>query len=346
MREVLLKILTGEPLDNATALEVFENLFEGRYTDAQLGAFLMGLAMRPSTGHGVVGHELAAAAAAMRARSVKVDTHGLGPVLDTCGTGGDVKGTFNISTAAALVCAACGVRVVKHGNRSASSKSGSADVLETLGVNLDAHPAALKRCLREAGVCFAFARGHHPAMKHVAHVRQQMAVPTLFNLLGPLTNPGNAPFQLLGVWRRGFMKPVAEALQALGSRRAWVVHAEDGLDELSTMGPTHVLELKDGKLDCWTLNPPALGIAEARLEDLQVDSPAASAEVIRDVLAGKPGPARDITLLNAAGGLVVAGKAASLEAGLKLADDALAAGLGTQTLEKLVKHSQASRNEA
>src|SRR5207237_2653211 len=204
-------------------------------------------------------------------------------ILDTCGTGGDVRGTFNISTAAAIIVASCGVKVVKHGNRSASGRAGSADVLEKLGVKLELEPKQLRRCLDEANICFAFARSHHPAMKFVATARSALGVPTIFNMLGPLTNPARAKHQLLGVFAPELTDRFAAVLRELGSEHAWVVHADDGLDELSTLGPTRVSELKAGQIRTWSLEPKTLGIEYARLSDLPVNSIDEAAEVLREI---------------------------------------------------------------
>jgi len=261
-------------------------------------------------------------------------------IIDTCGTGGDVRGTFNISTAAALIIAAAGVRVVKHGNRSASSKSGSADVLEKLGVKLELPPAGLKKCLEAAGICFAFARYHHPAMKFVAAARTSLGIPTIFNLLGPLTNPARARHQLLGVFAPELTDRLATVLRELGSERAWVVNAHDGLDELSTLGPTRVSELKVGHIHTWTLDPQTLGLPYARISDLQVESVDQAAEMLTRVIRGEKGPTRDIALLNAAAGLVISGQALELKDGLKLAGEAVDSGRAKTTLKKLVEASQ------
>jgi anthranilate phosphoribosyltransferase len=264
-------------------------------------------------------------------------------ILDTCGTGGDVRGTFNISTAAAIIAAACGVKVVKHGNRSATSRSSSADVIERLGVQIDATPAAAARCLGEANICFAFARTHHPAMKFVAAARTSLGIPTIFNLLGPLTNPGGARHQLLGVFAPELTDRLATVLRELGSRRAWVVHADDGLDELSTLGPTRVSELWNGEVRTFSLDPQTYGIPYARLSDLQADSPDDSANLIRLMLQGKPGPIRDVAVLNAGAALLVAEKVANLKEGLTLAEDAVEAGKAEQTLGRWVRSSHGER---
>jgi anthranilate phosphoribosyltransferase len=262
-----------------------------------------------------------------------------GVVLDTCGTGGDVKGTFNISTAAAIIAAACGVRVVKHGNRSASSKSGSADVLEKLGMKLELSPQQMARCLERAGICFAFARSHHPAMKHVAPARTSLGIATIFNLLGPLTNPGKAKHQLLGVFAPELTDRLATVLQGLGSTRAWVVHALDGLDEISTMGPTRISELRDGHVHSRTIDPADLGLPYARLSDLQVHSVEEAADALRRIFAGEKGPRCDIAALNAAAALVVAEHVADLPQGLSLARAVLESGRAKATLEALVETS-------
>jgi anthranilate phosphoribosyltransferase len=295
---------------------------------------------RRRSAKGTTVEELVGAATVMREKVVPVMCDGDGVVLDTCGTGGDVRGTFNISTAAAIIVAACGVRVVKHGNRSASSKSGSADVLEKLGLNLDVGVHGLQQCLKEANICFAFARSHHPAMKFVAPARTSLGIPTIFNLLGPLTNPARAKHQLLGVFAAELTDRLAAVLRELGSKRAWIVHAEDGLDELSTLGPTRVSELRDGSVKTWTLDPHALGLPYARLSDLQVESVDQAADALRRVLVGEKGPMRDIALLNAAAALVVAEAQPDLAHGLAAAAEAIDSSRAAGTLQRLVACSQ------
>jgi anthranilate phosphoribosyltransferase len=336
LREILLKLCRREDLTRSEAREAFNHIMSGSASDAQIGGLLVGLAAK-----GTTVEELAGAATVMREKSVPVECDAGCVVLDTCGTGGDVRGTFNISTAAAIVVAAAGVKVVKHGNRSASSKSGSADVLEKLGVKLELTPGQLKNCLGDANICFAFARSHHPAMKFVAPARSSLGIPTIFNLLGPLTNPARARHQLLGVFAPELTDRLATVLRELGSERAWVVHADDGLDELSTLGTTRVSELKDGEVHTWHVDPKDLGLAYARLSDLQVNSVDESADVISRVLIGEQGPPRDITVLNAAAALVVAGQATDLRDGLQRAEDAIDTGTANKTLEKLVRCSQA-----
>jgi anthranilate phosphoribosyltransferase len=330
MKDFLLKLIHRHHLTRLEARIAFEAIMNGQASDAQIGALLMGLASK-----GVHLEELIGAHGVMRERVVAVPRGEDEVILDTCGTGGDVKGTFNISTTAALLVAACGVKVVKHGNRSASSTSGSADVLEKLGVKLDIPPERLRECLDHAGICFAFARNHHPAMKHVAAARSAMGVPTIFNLLGPLTNPAQAHYQLLGVYSDHLTELLAGVLKEAGSRRAWVVHAEDGLDELSTMSTTHVCELNQGTISHWTLDPQSLGINRPQLHDLQVTSVEQSAAMVVSVLDGEKSAARDIAGLNAAAGLVIAGAVDTLAQGLRAVDQAVLSGAARNTLSRL-----------
>ena len=336
IRDTLLKLCRREDLTRSEARDAFLHIMSGEASEAQIGGLLVGLAAK-----GTSVEELVGAATVMREKALGIGCEADGVVLDTCGTGGDVRGTFNISTAAAIVVAAAGVKVVKHGNRSASSKSGSADVLEKLGVKLELTPQQMKRCLDTAGFCFAFARAHHPAMKYVAPARTALGIPTIFNLLGPLTNPARARHQLLGVFAPELTDRLATVLRELGSERAWVVHADDGLDELSTIGPTRVSELKAGDVHTWSLDPAKLGLPYARLSDLQVNSVEESADVIRRVMAGGSGPTRDIVALNAAAALLVAGRGEDLPAALRLAEEAIESGAAQKTLEALVRCSNA-----
>jgi anthranilate phosphoribosyltransferase len=334
-RDILLKLCRREDLTRDEAREAFTHIMSGSASDAQIGGLLVGLAAK-----GTTVEELVGAAGVMREKVVPVECNTGDVLLDTCGTGGDVRHTFNISTAAALIAAACGVKVVKHGNRSASGRAGSADVLEKLGLKLEASPAVLRRCLDSANICFAFARQHHPAMKYVGSARSALGIPTIFNLLGPLTNPGRARHQLLGVFAPELTDRLAAVLRELGSQRAWVVHAEDGLDELSTLGPTRVTELKDGHIHTWTLDPKYLGLPYARLSDLQVNSIGDAATLLTAVLSGSRGPARDISILNAAAALVVAGAADDLPAALALAEKTLETGRAKQVLDVLIETSR------
>ena len=330
-RDILLKLCRREDLTRDETREAFGRIMSGDASEAQIAGLLVGLAAKGSTVE-----ELTGAALVMRQKAVPIDA-GDGIILDTCGTGGDVRGTFNISTAAALVAAAAGVKVVKHGNRSASGKSGSADVLEKLGVRLEVGGPVLSKCVAEAGICFAFARSHHPAMKHVSAVRSALGIPTIFNVLGPLTNPAGARHQLLGVFAAELTDRLAAVLRDLRSERVWVVHADDGLDELSTLGPTRISELKDGHITTWQLDPSTLGIEYARLSDLQVSGVNDAAMAILEVLSGRRGPMRDIVLLNAAAALVVAEQAADLKTGLVAASDAVDSGRARATLEALAR---------
>jgi len=334
LKPMLARLVRQQPLSREEARRAFDAMMSEGTDPVIVSAILTALAAK-----GVSLDELVGVAQTMTAKSTPVDTQGLDVVLDTCGTGGDVKNTFNISTVAALIIAACGVKVVKHGNRSASGRSGSADVLEHLGVKLDAPPDAMRKSLDVANICFAFARAHHPSMKFVAPVRQALGIPTVFNLVGPLTNPGRAKYQLLGVFRPDLTTVHATALRELGSRRAWVVHGEDGLDELSTMAPNRVAELRDGQIKSFTLDATTFDLPRAKLEDLQVSSVPDAADAVKLVLSGAPSAKRDIAVLNAAAGLVVAGVVNALEQGLMRASYALDSGAAGQTLLRLVSAS-------
>ena len=323
-------VIEQRDLDGAQMTGVMHSIMTGECTPAQVGGFLVGLRMKGETVE-----EIAAAAAVMRrlATLVEVDKSRL---VDTCGTGGDARGTFNISTASALVAAGAGVRVAKHGNRSVSGRSGSADVLEAAGVRLDLVPERIARCIDEAGVGFLFAPAHHGAMKHAIGPRREMAVRTIFNVLGPLTNPAGALRQVIGVFACELVEPLARVLGELGSEHVMVVHSEDGLDELSLGAPTHVAELCDGAVRSFVLDAGALGFASAPVESITVDSPAASLDVIRSVLAGDLGPAMDITVLNAAAAIYVSGIASSLEDGIERARESIDSGRASNALDRLV----------
>jgi anthranilate phosphoribosyltransferase len=337
LRDILLKLCQREDLTREESEAAFEHLMSGSATEAQIGGLLIGLAAK-----GTTVDELIGAASVLRNKAIPIFVPPQEIIIDTCGTGGDVRGTFNISTTAALIVAAAGVKVAKHGNRSASSKSGSADVLEKLGLNLELEPEHLSRCLTETNICFAFARHHHPAMEFVAAARTSLGIPTIFNLLGPLMNPAKAKHQLLGVFAPELTDRFAAVLRELGSDRAWVVHADDGLDELSTLGPTRISELKDKHITTWHLDPKEIGLPYARLSDLQVSTVDEAANALRNVLHRQPGPMRDIALLNAAAGLVLAGRAATLPDGLKLAAAAIDSGQAKKTLERLIAVSNES----
>ena len=333
LKPYLAKVADGGSLSEEDAVGAFEVLMTGAATPAQVGGFLMALRVRGETVSEITG-----AAKVMRAKALKVDAPA--DAIDTCGTGGDGACTFNISTAAALVAAACGVVVAKHGNRAMSSKSGTADVLAELGVNLDATPELISRALREAGIGFLFAQRHHSATKHVGPMRQELGQRTIFNLLGPLSNPAGAKRQLIGVFAHRWIVPVAETLGRLGSTRAWVVHGSDGLDEITTTGASYVAELKDGKVTTFEVTPEDAGLKRAKPEELTGGDVATNAAALRTLLHGRGGAYRDIVVLNAAAALIVAGKVDNLKDGAVLALDAIMSGKAKKKLEALVAISQ------
>jgi anthranilate phosphoribosyltransferase len=310
-------------------------VMEGKVPPVQLAAILMGLHVKTESVS-----EIAAAAAVMREFSTKVDAGSLEHLVDTCGTGGDKSQTFNISTTAAFVSAAAGARVAKHGGRSVSSKSGSADVLESLGVNLALTPEQVAQCLREVGVGFMFAPNHHPAMKHAAPVRKELGMRTILNILGPLTNPAGAPNQVMGVFHPDLVGIQARVLKMLGSRHVLTVHGQDGLDEITITGPTHVAELKHDFITEYTIEPKQFGLDTAPIDSIQVTDAAESKARVEAVLGNEPGPSRDIVVLNAAAALYVADVAASLWDGVALARDAIASGAARRKLEQLVRFTR------
>jgi anthranilate phosphoribosyltransferase len=328
--DVLRTVIAGQDIDRATAHWAFCQIMDGLWSESQVAGLLVALAAK-----GESTEEIAGAAEAMRQRVTRIDNGGC-DVIDTCGTGGTGLSTFNISTAAALVCAGAGVKVAKHGNRTNTRASGSADVLAALGVNIDAPADSAARCLAGAGVCFCFAVRCHPAMKHAMPVRRSLAVRTIFNVLGPLTNPAGARRQLVGVFDPKLTETIARVLGALGAIRAMVVAADDGLDEISTTGPTRLAELRDGQVNTRTVRPEDFGIKRVTLADLAVASAQDSAEVIRAVLAGEKGPARDIVTLNAAAALAIADKAPDIGAAIPFAQQAIDTGRAAAALEKLV----------
>ena len=317
--------------DEMTA--VMRTIMTGEATPAQIGGFLIGLRMKGETVD-----EIAAAAKVMRELATGVQVTGSN-VVDIVGTGGDATNTFNVSTACTFVVAAAGGTVAKHGNRSVSSKSGSADLLEAAGVNLDLTPEQVAQCINDIGVGFMFAPKHHSAMKHAIGPRKEMGVRTIFNVLGPLTNPAGAPNQLLGVFSSDLVEPLAEVLNKLGSNHVLVVNAEDGMDEISVGAPTHVAELKDGQVTTYTITPEQFGVERADINQLVVTSAAESLAIINDVLDNQPGPARDIVMLNAGAAIYAAGLADSLEAGIHKADAEITSGKAKQKLDALVKLS-------
>ena len=314
---------------------VMRSIMTGQATPAQIGGFLIGLRMKGETVD-----EIAAAAKVMRDLATRVDVDGP-HLVDTCGTGGDGASTFNISTASAIVTAAAGARVAKHGNRSVSSSSGSADVLEAAGVKLDLTPEQVAACIDRVGVGFLFAPQHHSAMKHAIGPRKEMRVRTLFNLLGPLTNPAGAPNQVLGVFSPDWVEPLARVLKRLGSEHVLVVHAEDGLDEISIGAPSRIAELKGGDISVYTVTPEDFGLQRADLSAIAVEDASQSLAMIKAVFADQPGPARDIVCLNAGAAIYAAGLAPSLADGVVLASEVIRSGKAGATHQALVEVSNA-----
>jgi anthranilate phosphoribosyltransferase len=329
LKPTLARLADGHHLSEAEAEAAFEAIMSGAVTPAQIAAFLMALRVRGETVT-----ELSGAARIMRAKALRVSAPA--DAIDTVGTGGDASGSYNISTAVAFVVAGCGVPVAKHGNRAMSSKSGAADVLAALGVNLDAPVPVIERAIREAGVGFLFAQKHHSAMKHVAPVRAELGVRTIFNLVGPLSNPAGATRQLLGVFARKWLVPMAETLAKLGSTSAWVVHGSDGLDEITTTGATFVAELKDGAVRTFDVTPEQAGLPRAEPAALKGGDAEHNATALRGVLSGQPGPYRDIVALNAAAALIVAGRIKTLKDGVGLASASIADRRAMRALDGLI----------
>jgi anthranilate phosphoribosyltransferase len=328
-KDLVARVAAGDRLGVESARTAFDIMMSGDATPAQMGGFLMALRVRGETVEEITG-----GAMALRRRAVAVEAPA--GAIDTCGTGGDAKGTFNISTAAALIVAACGVPVAKHGNRAVSSHAGSADLLAALGVNIDADMALVRKCLWEAGIGFLMAPRHHGAMRHVAGTRVELGTRTIFNLLGPLSNPAGAKRQLLGVFAEHWVEPMAQVLKNLGSERVWVVHGFDGLDELSTTGPSFVGELKDGTVRAFQVSPEDAGLPLAEAEDLKGGTAEENAAAMRGLLQGDAGPIRDIVLMNAAAALLVAGKVDDLKAGVAMAGEALDSGAAREVCDRLV----------
>jgi len=333
-KAVLARIADGRPLDRAEAEAAFGQLMSGEATAAQLGAFLMGLRVRGETVD-----EIAGAVAAMRARMTPVAAPA--DAVDVVGTGGDGSGSVNVSTCAAFVVAGCGVPVAKHGNRALSSRSGSADVLRALGVAVDIDANRISACVADAGIGFMFAPNHHSAMRHVGPARTELGVRTIFNLLGPLSNPAGVKRQMVGVFARRWVVPIAEALAQLGSERAWVVHGSDGLDEITTSGPTFVASLENGVVTTFEVSPEQAGFTPHPVGALAGGDADSNARAMRQVLEGRPGAYRDVAILNAAAALVVAGRAADIGEGAALATAALDSGAALARLEALVQVSNA-----
>jgi anthranilate phosphoribosyltransferase len=334
IKSLLAKIADGKEMTPNESYQAFDAMMSGETTPAQTGAFLMALRVRGET----VG-EITAGAKVMREKALKVSAPE--NAIDNCGTGGDASGTWNISTGASFVVAACGVPLAKHGNRALSSKSGTAQALEELGVKIDVTPEKISECIDKAGMGFMMAPNHHAAMKHVAPIRVELGTRTIFNLLGPLSNPAGTKRQLIGVFDHRWVEPFAQVLKDLGSEKVWVVHGSDGLDEITTTGETYVAELDQGKIRTFTVTPEEVGLPQAKTEDLKGGEPALNAAKIRTLLEGEQGPYRDIVLINAAAALVVADKAANLKDGVAKAASALDSGAAQKVLETLVTVSNA-----
>jgi anthranilate phosphoribosyltransferase len=324
----------GGTLTEEEAASAFDAIMEGGVPEAQLAGFLVAMRARGETVD-----EIAGAVRAMRGRMRKVKAPA--GAVDVVGTGGDAKGTYNVSTATAFVVAGAGVPVAKHGNRAVSSKSGAADVLEQLGIDLKMTPETAERCLSEAGIAFLFAPTYHAAMRHAVPVRQALKLRTIFNLLGPLSNPAGTKCQLIGVFSDQWLEPLAEVMRRLGAEHVWVMHGADGLDELSTTGASQVVELKDSKITHFEVSPEDVGVKRAEIQELICGTPEESASAIRTLLEGENGPFRDIVLLNAAAALIVAGKASTLKEGAEIAASSIDKGNAAAALAKLIAHGKA-----
>ena len=333
-KPLIAKVAAGSQLSRPDAAAAFDAILSGEVTPSQLGGFLMALRVRGETVEEITG-----AVTAMRAKMLRV----VAPpdAIDIVGTGGDGSGSYNVSTLAALIVAACGVPVAKHGNRAASSKSGTADTLAVLGVKIGVAPAVIERCIREAGIGFMFAPTHHAAMRHVGPTRAELGTRTIFNLLGPLANPAGVKRQLIGVFSAAWLLPMAEVLRNLGSERVWITHGADGLDEMSTTGTTKIVELRDGAIRAFEIAPEEVGLTRVDLAALKGGDAAANAEALKAVLGGARNAYAEIAMLNAAGALVVAGKARELAEGVAMAGDALASGAAKRVLDRLVGVSNA-----
>ena len=336
IQQALQKVLNNKNLTIDEMYDVMRLIMSGKTTEAQLGGFLIGLRCKGETID-----EIAAAVQVMRELATKVVINGQ-HVIDTCGTGGDGANTFNISTTCAFVVAAAGGQVAKHGNRSVSSSCGSADLLEAAGVNLDLSVEKVTQCVNELGVGFLFAPKHHGAMKHTIKVRKEMGVRTLFNLLGPLSNPAGAPNQLIGVFAKEWVEPIAQVLKKLGSHHVLVVHADDGLDEISIASATTVAELKEGEISTYTISPEQFGFERTSLNELAVVDAESSLVMVNSVLANKIGPARDIVLLNAGAAIYAANITESLAAGIKKAAQVIASGAARSKFDALIAYSKTS----
>lgn len=331
IKEAIARIIQGIDLPENEAEAVMNQIMDGQATPAQIGSFLTALRLKGETVPEIVGFARSMRNHVIPVRPKRKD------LIDTCGTGGDGTGTFNISTTTAFVVAGAGLGVAKHGNRSVSSKSGSADVLEALGANLKLTPEEVADCIDQTGIGFLFAPAHHPAMKHAIGPRREMGIRTVFNILGPLTNPAFAPAQVMGVFDGALTEPLAKVLKGLGSEAAFVVHGADGLDELSTTGPNQVAHFRNGRVETMSLDPEAYGLPRATLNDLRGGTPEENAQIMQDILAGRiEGHRRNVVLLNAAAALVAGGAADDIADGIHSASDTIDSGTAHETLERFV----------
>ena len=334
INQAIKAVIEKKNLNESDMLDVMNSIMTGQTTDAQIGAFLVGLSMKGETIE-----EITASAKVMRSLATPVEIKSNKYLVDTCGTGGDGLGLFNISTASAFVVAAAGGKVAKHGNRSISSKSGSADVLESAGVNLNLSPSRISKCIEQIGVGFMFAPAHHSAMKHAIGPRKELAVRTIFNVLGPLTNPAKAPNQVMGVYDKNLIEPIANVLKELGSRHVMVVHSDDGLDELSIADKTYVAELKDGNVSTYSVHPEDFGLTLGDLKDIRADNADASLALITEAFSGRNGTAKNIISLNAGAAIYVSGLTTSLQLGIDRANQVLSDGSSQKKLDEYIKIS-------
>ena len=334
INQAIKAVIEKKNLNESDMLDVMNSIMTGQTTDAQIGAFLVGLSMKGETIE-----EITASAKVMRSLATPVEIKSNKYLVDTCGTGGDGLGLFNISTASAFVVAAAGGKVAKHGNRSISSKSGSADVLESAGVNLNLSPSLISECITQIGVGFMFAPAHHSAMKHAIGPRKELAVRTIFNVLGPLTNPAKAPNQVMGVYDKNLIEPIANVLKELGSRHVMVVHSDDGLDELSIADKTYVAELKDGNVSTYSVHPKDFGLTLGNLKDIRADNADASLALITEAFSGRNGTAKNIISLNAGAAIYVSGLTTSLQSGIDRANQVLSDGSSQKKLDEYIKIS-------
>ena len=334
INQAIKAVIEKKHLNESDMHDVMNSIMTGQTTDAQIGAFLVGLSMKGETIE-----EITASAKVMRSLATPVEIKSNKYLVDTCGTGGDGLGLFNISTASAFVVAAAGGKVAKHGNRSISSKSGSADVLESAGVNLNLSPSLISECIAQIGVGFMFAPAHHSAMKHAIGPRKELAVRTIFNVLGPLTNPAKAPNQVMGVYDKNLVEPIANVLKELGSRHVMVVHSDDGLDEFSIADKTYVAELKDGIVSTYSVHPEDFGLTLGDLKDIRADNADASLALITEAFSGRNGTAKSIISLNAGAAIYVSGLTTSLQSGIDRANQVLSDGSSQKKLNEYIKVS-------